>query len=258
MISFNWPIIIVTTVVLYVLTILFLPFNAITATIILFSLIAFWSRLPGMCVMEPARILYKMDFVDLFAVIIAIYVGPLHGAMFALLWNILPWFAGGGWVSIIGVTKDGIAQAIICIFIPFIHTMTGGNLVLTITIFSFLRTPLFFLLCLIIPHRPVFEQLVQVFIGGAAVLVINAFYAKLFGGFLESLLVKGASFSWVLFFIATMVILVFSITVMGFSPKKTGKNIGRQVIKIAKSKTRKKSNKTSDNMDEMKKIKDSL
>ena len=83
MFAFNWPIIIVTTITLYALTILTLPFNAIYATILLFSLISFWSRLPGVCIYEPVSIIYLMDFVDIFSIIIAIYIGPAQGATFS-------------------------------------------------------------------------------------------------------------------------------------------------------------------------------
>ena len=239
MFSFNWPLITVTTVILYALTILSLPFNTAYATIMLFSLIAFWSRLPGVCIMEPVRFLYMMDFIDIFAVIIAIYVGPFQGAAFALVWNIFPRLCGA-YTNYLGNVKDGIAQAIICLIIPFVNIAVGGNLVLVMIIFSVIRMPLFFLLCLFIPHRTIPEQLFHIIVGGTAVVIINGFYAKLFGNFFINLFSKGASFSWVLFMVASIIILVFAVIVFGFSPKKTGRHIGTGIAKIVKHQRKKK------------------
>lgn len=262
MFAFNWPLIIVTTIVLYVLTILFLPLSTVYATIMLFSLIAFWSQLPGFCIMEPVRFLYMMDFVDIFSVIIAIYVGPFQAAGFALFWNVYPRLCGA-YLSYIAIIKDGLAQAILCFFVPVFFAITGGDLLMVVIIFSILRLPLFFLLCLIVPHRSIPEQLFHIAVAGAAVLIINSFYAKIFGDFFSSLLFKGASFSWILFLVATIVILVFAITVFGFSPKRAASQVGGNLFRMARKRRRKKkqtqeSQHHSREMDEMKRIKESI
>jgi len=258
MISFNWPIIIASTVVLYVLTILFLPFSAVYASVMLFSLIAFWSRLPGVCIYEPISLLYLMDFVDIFSIIIAIHINPVYGAFFSFFWNLYPRFAGGfkEWPNLL---KDAGTQSFITLLCPLFFAMTG-SLEIVVVIYSVLRLVIFWLLNFVMPTRGIIEQTIRILISGTALLFINVLYAKLFGEFFSNLMKKGAAFSWVLFFVATIVILLFSILVMGFSPKKAGKSVGKQIKRVVRRQARKKeeSSRTNDNMDEMKKIKDSL
>jgi len=249
MLSFNWAIIIPTTIVLYVLTILFLPFNAVMATIMLFSLIAFWSRLPAGCIMEPFPVMYFMDFVDIFCIIIAIYVGPFEGAVFALVWNIYPRLAGAfrPWLVFF---KDGASQAILCLFMPLTYTITG-SLVTTVLVFSIVRLFLYLAFSLVMPTRPLVEQIIHIFIAGFIVALINVFYAKIFGDFFTDLLKKGATFSWILFLIATIIILAFAIIVYGYSPKKTIKSAGKGIIKISKKiKQKSKRNANNNSQDE--------
>lgn len=259
MISFNWPVIIVTTVVLYVLTLLSLPFNSIFATIWLFSLIGFWSKLPGYCIYEPVRLLYMMDFIDVFAIYISIYVNPFVGALYALFWNVYPKLCGP-YLFWQGAIKDGLSQAIMCFFVPMMYALSG-DLVLVIVLFSILRLVIFFLLSLVIPHRSIPEQIFHIVIGGIAVLIVNLFYNKLFGNFFTSLLSDGASFSWPLFFIATAVIIAFSMLVFGFSPKKVTKAVGNNIKNIVKHQIKSHAAKTSnvkEDLDEMNFIRGSM
>jgi len=254
---FNWPFIIPVTILLYILTIVSLPFSTIMATIMLFSLIGFWSRLPGFCIMEPIRFLYMMDFVDLFSIVIAIYVSPIYAAIYSLVWNIYPWICGHQQLHIVGTLKDGGTQAFLCLFCPLFYAMTK-NLVTVVVIFSVLRLILFFLVSLVAPHRTLVEQVFHTIAAGISVLIINVIYANLFGDFFSNLLVKGAAFSWTLFFIATGIIVLFAITVFGISPKEVGKRISNQVKNVAKTAQHKKKVHHHDNMEELKKLKESL
>ncbi len=253
---FNWPMIIITTIVLYALTIITLPFDTVTATILLFSLIGFWSRLPGLCIREPVRILYMMDFIDIFAIIIALYVGPVQGAIFALIWNIYPWICGAQHVPMLGCVKDGVTQAILCIFVPVFGAMTGGNLLAVVLIFSIIRFPLFMLISLFLPTRGLIEQIFHVIVGATAALFINSFYATIFGNFFTHLLQKGASFSWPLFFIATIIIFLFGSIAFGVSPKSVGKGMGKRAMTVFKKKEVKRV--FHDDKDEVRRIKESI
>ena len=258
MFSFNWPLIIVTTVVLYILTIIFLPFNAIYATVILFSLIAFWSRLPGVCIYEPISLLYLMDFVDIFSIIIAIHINPVYGASFSFFWNLYPRLAGGfkEWPNLL---KDAGTQSFVTLLCPIFFAMTG-SLEVVVVIYSVLRLIIFWLLNLVLPTRGIVEQTIRLLISGTALLFINILYAKLFGDFFSNLMKKGASFSWVLFFVATVVILLFSILVMGFSPKNAGKNVGKQIRRVVRKQVMKKEDMHEDKKDddEIRFIRDSI
>ncbi len=206
--------------------------------------------------MEPLPILYVLDFIDVFAVIIAIYVGPIQGATFALIWNIYPRLCGAyrPWQVFF---KDGGVQAFICLFMPFIH-MATGSIVISVLIFSILRIPLYLLVCFMIPHRGLIDQLVQTGAAGTAVIIVNGFYAKLFGNFFTNLLQKGTQFSWILFLIATATILLFSIFVLGFSPKKATKKVGKHIRKVVKNQIRSHQKKEEHHDDDMQFIKDTF
>ena len=80
----NWPLVLITTGVLYVAIILSLPFSKVNATLFLFALIGFWSRLPGVGMPHPFFILYNMDFIDVFSIIIAVNLGGPTAALFSI------------------------------------------------------------------------------------------------------------------------------------------------------------------------------
>lgn len=98
MLMLNWPLILFTTLTLYILIILCLPFSALYATIFLFALIAFWSRMPGVGVPHPFYILYNADVVDIFTLLISINVGIFPAIVFTVFCNM--------WSRMVGVYPD--------------------------------------------------------------------------------------------------------------------------------------------------------
>jgi len=204
----------------------------VQATIMLFSLIAFWSRLPGVCIYEPISFIYLMDFVDIFSIIISIYINPVYGAVFSLVWNLYPRLAGAykTWPAI---AKDSAIQAFVTLLCPLFFAI-WGSLAAVVIIYSVLRFVLYWILNIFVPTRGFVEQTIRLIISGVALFFINMLYTQLFGDFFVSLMQEGASFSWALFFIATAVIIVFSVAVFGFSPKKAGKKAIKNVARIVK------------------------
>ncbi len=209
MFAIFWPLAITITVVLYGLLLLFLPFSSTAATIMLYAIISFWSRLPGIGMPSPFYILYLTDLVDFFTLIIAVYVGPIPAAIFTFLVNmgsracgVFPdWFA---------VFEDSTAQALVCFVIPFIFGLTGGNLVVTMVWYTVLRLILNTVIYLIIPDPyPLVQYMIELPIAGAALVVINTAYAQLFGGYFGRLLEGGFRFNWLLFLMVTVVIFYF-------------------------------------------------
>jgi len=256
MIIIIWPLVLVTTAILYILTVLFLPFNTLYATICLFSLIAFWTKLPGYCIGEPLPIIYSMDFVDIFVIIIAAHVNVVHAAIFALFWNIFPRLCGGykPWA---GISKDGISMAILAFFVPLMNIITGGDILAVVLIFSIIRYPLLLSMNFIIQTMDWPTHIIRVSAAAISVLFFNVIYAKIFGNFFENLVQKGASFSGILFLAASAVILTFSILFMGFSPKKTGTKALKQIVRITKKHHKNNSNVKGD-IQEINLIKESL
>ncbi|MFT4303673.1 MAG: hypothetical protein ACMXYG_03845 [Candidatus Woesearchaeota archaeon] len=243
MLMLNWPIIIFVTGLSYIFMILFLPFNVLYSTIILFGIISFWSRLPGVGMHSPFYVLYLLDFVDFFSLIIAINVGGLEGGIFSVITNMGSRFVGVT-PSWLGVTKDSIAQFCTCLVIPYVHILLGGDIILSMVWYSVIRLIWFFPMRLL-PVETTFSQfLVVLSTSGGALIVINAIYAKLFGDFLDNLMKAGAQFSFILFLFVTVVILIFYISVFGNS-KIIGINrslgylartVNKTIVKSVKSK----------------------
>jgi len=244
------------TIILYALIILTLPFNALYATIFLFTLIGFWSRLPGSGVNDPTWILYCLDLIDIFALVIAINLGGFAGGFFVLFANTIPRFAGFYplWRSVL---YDSGSQFVTCLIIPFIHVWTGGNIFVTMIWYTTIRVIICMPLSYLFYPRPFVRWIIEWVTSIWAVYFANGLYAKLFGNHFDKLLERGAQFDWVLFFVATAVIVVFAVAVFGFSPKKTVRNAGRNIVKIARNVKKKKTTTNNDDEDikEIRKIK---
>ncbi len=216
-----WPIVIITTLVLYGLIILTLPFSSIYATIFLFALIAFWSRLPGVGIPDPLFFLYNLDLIDIFCVIISINLGGISGAIFAFTTN--TWSrVCGVYPDWLGVMKDSVFQSVLCLFLPLVYSVTG-SLFMTVMFFTIGRSALFLTVGMLMPHRPLIPQMITEvkFLGW--LIVINGIYVSLFGSFFDDLLKKGVQFSWSLFIFATIVIVIFYFATSRNKPKE-GKN----------------------------------
>ncbi|MBU0758143.1 MAG: hypothetical protein KKF44_08800, partial [Nanoarchaeota archaeon] len=127
MIAIQWRMVNLVTIATYVFIILFLPFNQTTSSILLFGLIAFWSRLPGTGTPPPGEWLTMLDVVDIFSLIVAVNIGGIQGAVFSVVINLGSRVVGSfpDWTPIL---KDTLAQFIACLVIPFIYNITGQNI----------------------------------------------------------------------------------------------------------------------------------
>jgi len=230
MISLNWPLVVLITAGLYIGAIVFLPFNVQTASLMLFAIIAFWSRLPGVGIPHPFFIIYSLDLVDVFTLLVAINIGSFQGALFTIFCNLGSRLVGvyPGWD---GVMFDALFQSILAFICPFIYSVTG-NLLLTMTCFTVLREIMFFSLWFVYPRWSFAQEIVKTLTCGGIVFLANTFYTKLFGDFFLNAIEKGVAFNWVLFIFATIVILVFGIAVFGLSPSKAMKKAGGNVKAI--------------------------
>jgi len=255
--SIQWPVVLVTTVVLYALVILSLPFSTVHATLFLFALIGFWSRLPGVGMPCPFWILYNLDVIDVFCIIIAINVGPVQAAGFALFGNLWSRVCGSypDWV---GSAKDGIFQAILSLLLPAVYAITQ-SLVFTTIFFTVGRSVLYLTVGMLIPHRSFVNQIVTEVQFQSTLLLVNLFYITIFGDFFSRLLQKGMSFSWVLFFFATAIIIFFYISFYRNPNKKRKNKLLRKVVKAAVASSSKNPEPLSQpGMDENTIIKDAL
>ena len=201
----HWPQVIVVTIVLYILIIISLPFSEVQATIFLFALIAYWSRLPGVGIINPGNVLYATDFVDFFTFILAVNVGPGKAIIFETFCNLTSRAAGvtPRWAANV---KDTIAQAVACLIIPFFF---NGNLVSGMLLYSAIRWFMFIPMRFIEPTpRPWPDFFARFLTVQASTYIVNGFYAKYFGPFFDHLLEHGVQFSWPLFIAATIIVLI--------------------------------------------------
>ena len=241
MLMLNWPVVLTTTVVLYAGILLTLPFNPVYATVFLFTLIAFWSRLPGVGIIDPSYIIYLADFVDLFSLIVAINIGGFYGGLVALFGNIISRFCGvyPMWYMVV---EDAIGQFIVCLMIPFIHVALGGDIFISMIIYTVLRVVIILPVDFFLYPASKVQWLIEVVVGLVGVFIINGFYAKTFGGFFDNLLKSGVNFSWPLFFFVTIVILLFYLFVFGRSTSKKGPGVAMTIKGIVHKHRKKKSN----------------
>lgn len=204
----HWPFVFVTSIGLYALMLLTLPFNPQMSSVFLFALIAYWSRIPGVGIPTPMFILYQMDLVDLFSMIIAINIGGPTGAAFAIFGNVAS-RAAGIFPSWAGVINDAASQGVICLFMPIIHGITQ-NIFVSMMIFTIIRRLGFIVGHFVYPQFSSFiYYIIVVWPGSTFVsLTINGFYGKYFGNYFNGLMMAGVKFNWSLFLIATFLIVV--------------------------------------------------
>jgi hypothetical protein len=253
----NWPLVLIYTAVLYVSMIVTLPFNQAYATIFLFQLIAFWSRLPGVGMPHPLYILYAADVIDIFSCIIAINIGGIQGAVFSLFGNIIS-RACGVYPSWELVFEDTISQFLTCLVLPFFHAALGGNIMVSIVVYSILRCIFAMPMDWFFYNVPRIQWFIEWTLGILVLFAVNVFYAKIFGNFFNDLLAKGVQFNWILFFFTTIVILIFYITVFGFSKSSNTFSVNQILRKVIKKTKKKEVIKKDDQFEEMKRIKESL
>lgn len=228
-----WPLVLITTVLLYAAILVVMPFSSTYATIFLFALIAFWSRMPGVGIPHPMYFLYNLDLIDVFCVVISINLGGPTGAIFAFTINM--WSrACGVYPYWEGVTKDSIFQAILCFFLPLIYSLTGSLFIVTM-FFTIGRSFLFLTLGMIVPHNNFITQLFKELQFLASLIIINGFYISIFGKYFDNLLEKGVVFNWPLFIFATVVILI-GYAVM----RKKSTNSGPSLFRVLARKVHKK------------------
>lgn len=201
-----WPFIIANTVILYVLIIVFLPFKPLWSTILLFTLISYWSRLPGCGIPTPFYALYLADVVDFFSVVIAIHVGGLCAGIFSVYCNLMSRI-GGVTPAWDGVIKMTVIQFFVGLITPLLFKVTG-NLFMTMMLYTLLMRIGFLLLWFIYPNMPFAQYLI--FWSGISLsyFVINGTYTYFFGSFFDAMLREGIHFSWMLFFIASATIVI--------------------------------------------------
>jgi hypothetical protein len=206
MVGLHWGIVKLVSGVIYIFMLVTLPFSITASTVFLFTLITFWSRLPGVSIITPLWILYMIDLVDLMGMIVAINVGGIYGAILTAFCNFVPRIAGitPAWSDVV---KDTIIQPIICLIIPFIYHFTN-NIDICMIIYTLLRQFGFFIANFIYPEYGSFPRYLILFTAYTITQTfINYLLSRYFGNFFNSIIVAGVNFNLSLFMISTVIIL---------------------------------------------------
>jgi hypothetical protein len=195
-----------TTIVLYLLVLL-LAFPApIAATVLLFAIIAIWSRVP--CFISEFT--KDLEIVDFTTVVVTIYVGPVVGALF-----------GSG--IILGTRLFGPTEMLsytirdsICFFFgafaaSFMFAVTGGNVLVTMFSLTFVRYTLYPVLGLLFSPGLFVLDAIILSVSAPVAIMSNLFLVKVFGNSFDTMFEAGATLNWWLFLFVTVIIAVFFI-----------------------------------------------
>lgn len=192
-----------TTVVLYILVfILAFPAPKI-ATLLLFAIIAIWSRVPALM----TQFTKDVEVVDFTTVTITIYFGPLVGCIF-----------GSGIIAftrLFGPTEpmDYTVRDTICFFIgafvvALVYKLTGGHIMITMFSMTFIRYTVYPILGLFFNPGALVLDIVILSISLPIAIVSNVLLVKIFGDSFDKIFAHGASLNWGLFAFVTLIIAV--------------------------------------------------
>ncbi len=201
-----WKPIYYVSIALLLLTIFSATINSVVATIVLFTLVSLWTRIPGL-ILPVAR---DLEMIDFFMLILAVNLGGIQAALFGVF---ALWFAKlfGPLENPHYTIKDSLAFVISGLLLPAIFAVTG-SLLLTIYAFVLLRYAIRFIISVGIDPDCLFEEITVIVLGIPIGLITNTIFVNIFGDFTSKLINEGLSFSIELFGFAATVILAIAAT----------------------------------------------
>lgn len=189
-----------TTIVLYVLVFLLMIPAPQIATLLLFAIVAMWSRIPALMTIFTKDV----ECVDFLTVIIAIHMGGLTGAIFGS--SIILF------TRIFGPTEDldYTIKESVCFFAGAFVSLgvfkLTGNVTITMFSFTFIRYTLYPCLTLVTQPGKVFMDLVILSVSAPIAVFSNLLLLRLTGPALDRIFAKGAIVSWELLLFVTAII----------------------------------------------------
>jgi len=198
-----WKPLKVVSLIIYILVILLIPISQFWSVIILFALIALWSRVPCLVSMFTK----DLDVVDFFTVMLAIHVGGLFGGIFGFIVMMFSrLFGPNEWF--LYTLKDAISIMVSGFLAPLFYNLFGSAL-LTLYAFTITRWVLYLGLTALIEPEYMGLELGLCSIGTLKSYLYNTFVMKTFEGALLGVFAGGVHFSIGLFMVATGVIAGF-------------------------------------------------
>ena len=190
-----------TTMVLYVLVFLLALPAPKVATLLLFAIIAIWSRVPALM----TQFTKDVEVVDFTAVVITIYMGPFIGAIF-----------GSGiilFTRLFGPTEpiDYTIRDAICFFIgafvvAAMFKITGGNVLITMFSMTFVRYTVYPILGFIFNPGALFLDIVILSVSIPIAIISNLLLVQIFGDSFDEIFAQGAVLNWKLLIFVTIVV----------------------------------------------------
>ena len=195
-----------TSIFIFILIIIILPFSRFWATIITFALFSLWSRI--LCLVTD----YTKDFdmIDFFAVILAVNIGGFFAGLFVIFMMAFSWFFGTH-EDPIYTGMDAIAMFFGALFSP-IFFQASGNMLYTMYFFTFVRYLVYSIISITFLglDRFIVADLPLGFIGLPIAYLTNTFMMKHLGVFFTDVISStGLKFSFKLLLLAGIIILIF-------------------------------------------------
>jgi hypothetical protein len=195
-----WKPIKVVSVILYALIIIIFPFNGFWATILLFALICFWSRIPAMISVFTK----ECEVIDFFTVILALDVGGFFAGVFgASLMMFTRIFGPREWFPF--TVRNTVGMFLGGVLSPLVYEMCGSTLI-TMYSFTAIRYVTLIVMCAIFEPEFLMLEIGLSFTNGISAYISNTFLVTLFAKPLAEVVADGAVFDMKLFLIATLVI----------------------------------------------------
>lgn len=199
-----WRLLYYTSIGMFILALILLPFNSILSLIIIFAIIALWSRIPG----AALYIFRQLGMHDFFAFVIAVSIGGLAGGLFGLLIMLFSRIFLHDEEFLTDV-YHGTSTFLAALSVPFIISLTGT----TVTAFFIYEGILYFIyyaFVLLFSREWIGEEIAELPFAVFFDFFMNGFFIGVFGGILSNLMTKGITSGWPLF-IFTGIILLFII-----------------------------------------------
>lgn len=192
-----------TTVVMYCLVFLLaLPAPKI-ATLLLFAIVAMWSRVPAVMTMFTKDV----EVVDFFTVMIALNMGPLIAGIFGFSIIFFTKFFGPSepWDYTI---RDALAFFVGGFTTVAVYAITGQNITITMFAFTVVRYTMYPILGLLINPAGVFYDVFLLMLGAPVAVISNLLLLNTIEPTLNKIFAKGTVVSWELFVFVTLTILI--------------------------------------------------
>jgi hypothetical protein len=195
-----WKPIKITSAIIYALILILLPFSSFWATILLFALICFWSRIP--CLVSVFT--KDLECIDFFTVLLAIHVGGVFGGIFgAAIMLFSRIFGPNEWY--LYTIKDAIAILIGGLMTPLLFVLLDNPLY-TMYCFTLIRYAVYLILTVMLEPEYLGLELGLCFSGIFVAYFSNTIMMTLFAEPLSKMLAEGVTFDITLFIFATSVV----------------------------------------------------